>query len=172
LIDIAFTERDEQYLKCLAKGLTDVEIAQHMRVKLWHVQNEYRHSIGDKTGLWKKEDMVQYAIQNGYGTPEEGHDDNLYRILRGIEMAPTRDFYRHLLHHFYANDCAVCKSYNKYKVLLVYGNFVAHMSMLAKDGMDIDTMLSRLQKAKLLQIRRDDVLYRIYFLHLQKQEED
>ena len=68
-----FTERDKEYLHCLAQGLTDVQIAEKMKIARGTVQGSHRMRLAQLTGLLTKEAMVEYAMQHGYG--EEKSDD-------------------------------------------------------------------------------------------------
>lgn len=173
MIDTSFTERQVQYLQLLARGFTDSQIAMHMCVRRWTIQNEYREAILSKTFLSTKEEIVEWARKHGYGDESEKDEEvgsraeTKIRALKGLAMAPAREFYRSLELHFLASECEGCTSYHNYGVMVIHQNFEYHMQALAGQEQHVDTLLYHLQKSELLEVHRDLYgVYRISFVRL------
>lgn len=92
--------------------------------------------------------------------------------LKGVKKVQARAFYRALEQHFLADDCAGCKSYFKYGVLLVKGQLHRHLETFMPDiNLDVVELVSHLKESNMIHIQENDELYRVTFMHLQAKEE-
>jgi hypothetical protein len=160
---------DERYMQLIAQGLSDKECAMRMRIKQSILVSEYLPAILRKAGLSTREEFVQLAQSGSEGEKGVSAQD-INTALKGPSMTLTRAFYRALEQHFFQNDCPGCKSYKQYAVLLVKGQFYQHMVAISPVDEDIFVLISSLKESGLIELRKDDELYRVTFKHLQTQE--
>jgi two-component system response regulator NreC len=68
---LALTEREREVLGFVAQGHTNAEIADRLVVSVKTVESHRAHLMG-KLGLQSRAELVQYALREGYLTPESG----------------------------------------------------------------------------------------------------
>jgi hypothetical protein len=166
---VHFPFSDEKYMQLIAEGLSDKECAMRMHVKQSILVSEYLPVILRKAGLSTREEFVQHA-QGGSEREKGVPAQDLNAALRGVKMAQARAFYRSLEQHFFQNDCQGCKSYKQYGVLLVKGQFYQHMVMISPVEGDVFVLISSLKESGLIELRKDNELYRVTFKHLLSKE--
>lgn len=165
---ITFPEKIEQYVKLVGEGKKHGEIAKIMHVKKGTVEGNYRSKALELTGLTSTQELALYAKQHGYGSvePRGVSASQLTYSLRGPAMEPVRDFYRRLEIHYFCNKCDGCKSYEKYRVLVVNGNLEQHLEQWCPPDKDVRTLLGHLKKNKLIEVQENEDVYRITFSYL------
>jgi two-component system response regulator NreC len=68
---LALTEREREVLRLVAEGHTNQEIADRLIVSVKTVETHRAH-VMSKLGLQTRAELVQYALREGYLTPEAG----------------------------------------------------------------------------------------------------
>jgi two-component system, NarL family, response regulator NreC len=68
---LALTEREREVLRLVAEGHTNQEIADRLIVSVKTVETHRAH-VMSKLGLQSRAELVQYALREGYLTPEAG----------------------------------------------------------------------------------------------------
>jgi DNA-binding CsgD family transcriptional regulator len=168
---VSFTQKQEQFLQLIAKESPYGEIATHMNISPGAVQGGYLQRMLDKTGFQTEQELVIFAKQKFLGEAIGTDIERLCRTLKGIAMEPVRDFYRRLEQHYLQNDCSGCKSYHKYHVMVIPGNFHNHLELFTTPDKDVRVLLYHLEQHRILHVRCDDDLYRVTFLYLQGEEQ-
>jgi len=165
---------DERYMQLIAQGYNDRECAMRMHVKENILVSEYLPIILRKAEVSTRDEAVLYARHKGYGVEVEQkgvQPKEMNNALKGPKMVQARAFYRALEQHFFADDCAGCKSYFKYGVLLIKGQFYQHLEMFRSNiYLDVVELVSQLEKAGMIHVQQNEEMYRVTFIHLLPKE--
>ncbi len=161
---------DKRYMQLIAEGYSDKECAMRMHVKESVLVSEYLPAILRKAEVATREEFVQH-VQSGVEVRKGVPPKELTTMLRGPQLLQARAFYRALERHFLADECTGCKSYHKYGVLLVKGQFHQHLELFRPNVyLDVTELVSQLETAGIIHVQQNDELYRVTFMHLQSKE--